>query len=251
MPKTYAVVVNNLNKIYDNKKKKQKIVFENLSVEFEEGKIHCILGTSGCGKSTLLRTIAGLENYESGEIIFNDKKKSLAMIFQENNIIPWLTVFKNIEFSYISHIKHQKIKIDKNVRDEQINDLLKKYDLLHYKDYYPFELSGGLKQKVAIVKTLITNPDIILLDEAFSALDFVSKNMIHDLFISSFSKKQFTSILSTHDIREAVKLGDYIHLICGNTYLKIKNPLQTPRESDEKFDEFLKMVIKKYQKGEE
>ena len=250
MPNKYSIVVKKISKKYDNKEQKEKVVFNDFDAEFEKGKVHCLLGASGSGKSTLLRIVAGLEKYDTGEVVFDEEKSSLAMIFQENNLLPWLTVHKNILFSYKSWLKSQKIKCDKAVAEKVINELLEKYDLMQYKNYYPFELSGGLKQKVTLVKTLITKPDIVLLDEAFSALDFMSKDMIHEIFLSEFAKRKFTSILSTHDIHEAIELGDYIHLINKNHYYKIKNTLKVPRKGDENFDKFLDLITEKYKEGD-
>lgn len=250
MPNNIAVNISNLCKEYDNGNNKNKKVFENFNISFENGKVHCVLGTSGCGKSTLLRIIAGLEDYNSGEIIFNKHQIDINMIFQDNNLLPWMTVFKNVQFCYYSYLKSKKIKIDKKECHNKITDLLEKYNLDSYKDYYPYELSGGLKQKVALVKTLITLPNVILLDEAFSALDFKSKKDMHNLFMKEFAKNKFTSILSTHDIHEAVELGDYIHLIHNNNYIKIENPLRPPRVKNQEFDSFVELIMKKYNKGE-
>ena len=236
---TIAVKVNNLSKDYKNGKRVKKKVFDNLSLEFESGKIHCVLGVSGCGKSTLLRTIAGLEEYESGNIEFpeinNKDDIFISMILQENNLLPWLTVYQNIEFALKS------CKLD--YQEETIDKILEKHNLLEFKNFYPYELSVGLKQKVALCKAINTKPKIILLDEPFCALDFISKESIHDIFLKEFRKEQFTSILSTHYLEEAVKLGDYIHLLGkDNKYIKVENPLKYPREKDKGYHEFLEHI---------
>ena len=241
--KTYSIKVKGLIKNYKHGHDVKKQVFNNFNIEFEKGKIHCILGVSGCGKSTLLRIIAGLEEIESGTITFNEKHENdifISMILQENNLLPWLTVYQNITFA----LEACNIK-DKN--DEYIEEILKKHNLTEYKDFYPFELSVGLKQKVALCKAIITKPKIVLLDEPFCALDFISKENIHEIFLNEFSKEQFTSILSTHYLEEAVKLGDYIHLLGkNNKYEKIENPLKFPREKDKGYHEFLELIKNKY-----
>jgi len=238
----YFIEIKNLNKSYSSGNKTNKIVFNNFNINFEKNKTHCILGVSGCGKSTLLRIIANLETYQNGKIKFNEKKDDvfLSMIMQENNLLPWLTVYKNIEFV---------LNASKNgeLQKEDIIKVLKKYNLLEYKDFYPYELSVGLKQKVSLAKALFIKPSLILLDESFSALDFVSKTKIHNMFLNEYSKQKFTSILSTHSIEEAIKLGDYIHLLGkGNTYKKIVNPLKKPRDKDIKYHEFLDFIKKEY-----
>ncbi len=236
---TIAVKVTNLSKDYKNGKRIKKKVFDNFNAEFESGKIHCVLGVSGCGKSTLLRIIAGLEEYESGNIEFPEIEKKddifISMILQENNLLPWLTVYQNIEFALKS------CKLD--YTEEVIDKILEKHNLLEFKTFYPYELSVGLKQKVALCKAINTKPKIILLDEPFCALDFISKENIHDIFLKEFRKEQFTSILSTHYLEEAVKLGDYIHLLGkNNKYIKVENPLKYPREKDKGYHEFLEHI---------
>ena len=235
----YSVKISHLYKNYTNGKGINKKIFENFDMEIENRKIHCILGESGCGKSTLLRLIAGLEKYESGSITFPDIDNKdeifISMILQENNLLPWYSVYQNIELSLKScHLYTSK---------EDIYEILKKHNLLEYKDFYPYELSVGLKQKVSLCKAINTKPKIVLLDEPFCALDFISKENIHEIFLKEFSKEKFTSVLSTHYLDEAIKLGDYIHLLGkNNKYIKIKNPLKKPREKDEKYYEFLEYV---------
>lgn len=242
--KEYGIKIENVTKNYKNGKRIKKKVFDNFNIEFESGKIHCILGMSGCGKSTLLRIIAGLEEIESGNIIFKDgldKNNNIfiSMILQENNLLPWLTVYQNIAFALKS--------CNLNIVEYYIDEILEKHNLLEYKKFYPFELSVGLKQKVSLCKAIVTKSKIILLDEPFCALDFISKENIHEIFLNEFSKEQFTSILSTHYLDEAVKLGDYIHLLGkDNKYTKIKNPLKCPREKDKNYHEFLDKIKNLY-----
>jgi len=242
--KEYAIKVKGLSKVYKNNNKKQKTVFNDFNINFEKGKVHCILGVSGCGKSTLLRAIADLEEYDTGEILFDksiNKRNDifLSMVFQDNNLLPWNTVSENLEFVLKS--------TRKKVADGAIDNILKKHNLQEYKDFYPFELSGGLKQKVALAKAIITKPSIVLLDEPFCSLDFVSKAKIHDVFLEEFSEEKFTSILSTHYIEEAIKLGDYIHLLGKDgVYKKFDNPLKKPRNEDKGFKEFIDFITQEY-----
>lgn len=240
----YSIEIEKIIKNYSVNNKEKKKVFSNLNIKFEKGKIHCILGTSGCGKSTLMRIIAGLEKYEDGKIKFDKNLDSneiyLAMILQDNNLLPWYTVSKNIEFAL-------KVTKRETNLENTINELLIKHNLIDYKDFYPHELSVGLKQKVALAKTIVTKPSIVLLDEPFCALDFISKSKIHDLFLNEFSQEKFTCILSTHYIEEAIKLGDYIHLLGeNNNYKKFKNLLKTPRDKDPKYQEFVDFIINEY-----
>lgn len=238
--KGLSINIQNLTKIYNDKKGNKKQVFNNLTTDFEAKKIHCLLGKSGCGKSTLLRMIAGIEDFESGVInTLNSKNINLSMILQDNNLLPWLNVYKNIEFA----ITANKINIDNNV----IFEMLKQYELIKFEKYFPYEMSVGMKQKASFAKAMITNPNLVLLDEPFCALDYISKENMHKLFLKEYSKRKFTAILSTHFIDEAIELADYIHIIGDDgDYKKIKNPLKKPRYKDNKYQEFLEFIKKEY-----
>lgn len=239
-----SIEIEKLCKNYTNGKKIKRKVFDNFNINFEKEKIHCILGVSGCGKSTLLRIIAGLEEYESGKVIFDksvtkDKELFLSMVLQEDNLLPWFSVYENIKLA----IEASNIEI----YDEKIDLLLEKHGLIDYKMFHPHELSVGLKQKVSLLRAIITKPKILLLDEPFCALDFVSKEVIHEIFLNQFKKEKFTSILSTHYIEEAVKLGDYIHLLGKDgTYKCFENKLKKPREKDKNYHEFLEFIKNEY-----
>lgn len=235
--------IHNLNKEYKSNKT-QKLIFNNLNIEFESNKIHCILGKSGCGKSTLLRIIAGIEKYDDGNIIFNYKKGEklfISMVLQDNNLLPWLTVYNNIKFVLKS--------VNKNIKNynQTIMDFLKKVDLTEYKDYYPYQLSVGMKQRISLLKALINNPNYVLLDEPFSALDYITREEMHDLFLKEYNNKKFTSIISTHSIDEAIKLSDYIHIIGKDgKYKKIKNTLKKPRDKDSDYITFFEYIKSEY-----
>jgi len=139
------IKVKNLTKIYNEKKQNKKIVFENLNITFESGKIHCLLGKSGCGKSTLLKMLAGLESFNKGDInIGNLKENHLSMILQDNNLLPWLNTYQNIEFA----VKANKFNIDK--RD--IDKILTEYELLEFSKNFPYQMSVGMKQKFLLLK---------------------------------------------------------------------------------------------------
>lgn len=225
------IIIEGLKKIYTNK----KIIFDGFDVKFELNKIHCLLGMSGCGKSTLLRIIAGIEDYEAGNIDLSSiEKKKISMIMQENNLLPWFNIYNNIKFALNS-----SKKVDDGIIDQYLID----FKLYDYKKFYPYQLSVGLKQKVSFAKSLVTNPNLILLDEPFCALDYISKEDMHTLFLEEYKKRKFTAILSTHFIDEAIYLADYIHLVGKNgQYKKVKNPLKKPRNKDDKYQEFLEFI---------
>ena len=234
------IEVKNLTKIYKGKKQSKNVVFDDLKITFERGKIHCLLGKSGCGKSTLLKILAGLENFNEDDInIVNLKDNRLSMILQDNNLLPWLNTYQNIEFAITAN--------KSNINKKDIDKMLTEYELLEFSRCFPYQMSVGMKQKVSFAKAMITNPDLVLLDEPFCALDYISKENMHQLFLNEYRERHFTAILSTHFIDEAIELADYIHIIGkGGYYKKIKNNLKKPRYNDDKYQEFLEFIKKEY-----
>lgn len=195
---------------------------DNLSLFIEKGKSYAIIGKSGCGKTTLLYTIGGLiSNYE-GKLEIGGET---SLILQNLGLFNWFTVYKNIELGLNS------FKISKEEKKVKVDSILKELGLYDLKDKYPGELSGGQKQRVAIGRTIISNPEILLLDEATSALDSINKEKIQDLLLDIRSKRNNTMILVTHNIEEAVFLGEYIIVmkdgkidsIINNKYFGDKN----------------------------
>ena len=151
----------NLNKSFNN-----KTVLNNINLEVKEGEIISLLGPSGCGKSTTLKIIAGILDFDKGDILFNDnsikntttKNRNVGIVFQEYLLFPHMTVYENIEFG----LKMKKIK--KSDRDKKVKELIELVKLKDYHNKYPSELSGGQKQRVAIARTLAVNPQVLLLD---------------------------------------------------------------------------------------
>lgn len=238
------IVINRLNKTFSDKKHNDKTVFKNFNIKFKSGVVHCILGKSGCGKSTLMRILADLETFSSGSVNIFGKNRDdhiISMILQENNLLPWLNIYDNLKFAITN------LNINDKEKDKIIIDILEKYSLLDYKMFYPYELSVGMKQRVSLAKTFINNPNIILLDEPFCALDYITKDSMHNMFLEAYHNKKFTAIISTHFIDEAIKLADYIHILGeNNRYKLIKNPLIKPRDKDDKYQDFLEFIKKEY-----
>ena len=188
-----------------------KTVVKNISLSAKPGEIIGILGTSGCGKSTILRAISGLDNAYEGEISINGKKTKevhdeTGFIFQEPRLLPWLTVTENVIFGLAGK------KQDKISRAKQY---LKNVGLSDSGDLYPRQLSGGMAQRVAIARALVTSPEILLLDEPFSALDAFTKMQLQDLLLDIWKMYQSTMVLVTHDIDEATYLCDRIIILRG------------------------------------
>lgn len=175
----------------------ETMAIENLSFDVNCNEILAIVGPSGCGKSTLLGILADLENKTSGEIIKNNTK--IGYMLQTDSLFPWLTVLEN---SCIG------IK-DKNNIDNVIK-LLDKYGLSEFKNSYPSSLSGGMRQRVALIRTLGINPDILLLDEPFSALDYQTRLALSNDMYKMIKNEKKTVILITHDIAEAISMADRV-----------------------------------------
>ncbi len=193
---------------------------KDISFSIEEGEFVSIVGPSGCGKSTLLNIIAGLIPQSSGDIyIDGEKQKSISpkigYMFQKDHLFNWLTVLDNITLGL--KIQHKL----NSERKETIEKLLKDYGLLDFKDHHPDELSGGMRQKVALIRTLALNPEVLLLDEPFSALDYQTRLNISDEIYNIIKKEGKTAIMVTHDISEAVAMSDRI-LVLSKRPAKIK-----------------------------
>ena len=182
---------------------------KDVSFSIKEGEFVSIIGPSGCGKSTLLSIIAGLEKKTNGKIFIDDKESEgisskIGYMLQRDNLLEWRTIYKNVIFGLeITHRKTTK-------NEEYVKELLKKYNLYEFRDKYPGQLSGGMRQRVALIRTLAINPDILLLDEPFSALDYMTRLKLSNDVYEIIKKEKKTVILVTHDIAEAISLSDKV-----------------------------------------
>lgn len=168
---------------------------KNISFDICEGEYISIIGPSGCGKSTLLSIISGLENKTSGEIYINGK---IGYMLQKDNLLEWRTIYKNV----LLGLEIQKENTPEN--RAYVKELLKKYGLYEFKDKYPTQLSGGMRQRVALIRTLAIRPKILLLDEAFSALDYQTRLMVTEDVYKILKAENITALMVTHDISEGI-----------------------------------------------
>ena len=182
-------------------------VLKDINLEIEEGEFVVIVGHSGCGKSTLLKMIAGLETNDTGELSVDGKEISgpgmdRGMIFQEHRLFPWLSIEKNVQLGLKGLRKEEKRKLS-----DQYLELVK---LSEFKKAYPSQLSGGMSQRAAIARYLVSQPEILLLDEPFGALDALTKIELQEEMLKIRERFHNTMIMVTHDIEEAVYLADRI-----------------------------------------
>lgn len=196
-----AVDIRHLNKYFGERQ-----VLEDISLQIREGEFLSVIGVSGCGKSTLLRIIGGLEKETSGTVLVNGNKvekpsRKTGFIFQDHRLLPWLTVEENVRFGLDPKNPDNDRLIDENLELVGLSD---------FKKSYPGELSGGMSQRVAIARALANHPDILLLDEPFGALDAMTRINMQQELRKIWEKEKITMILITHDIEEAVYLGERV-----------------------------------------
>ncbi len=200
--------VKNISKKYQSKEG-EILALKNITFKVEKGEFVSIIGPSGCGKSTLLSIIAGLEDKTSGEIYIEGEKvegisPKVGYMLQRDCLLEWRNILSNTMFGL--DIKRNKNKETK----AYVEELLKKYDLYDFKDKYPSELSGGMRQRAALIRTLAVKPKILLLDEAFSALDYQTRIMVTNDIYNILREEHITTIMVTHDISEAISMSDRV-----------------------------------------
>lgn len=188
---------------------------KDISMQAEKGSIITLVGPSGCGKSTLLSILAGIDKQTSG-IIIKDEKTVVGYMLQQDALFPWLTIYENA----ILGLKIKKMATKEN--KEYVKKLLNEYKLGDFLNAYPKELSGGMRQRVALIRTLALKPDILLLDEPFSALDYQSRLKISDDVYKIIKKENITAILVSHDIAEAISMSNQV-LVLSKRPCTIKN----------------------------
>ena len=187
------MLINNINFKYGSNE-----IYNNFNIEFQQGKVNCIIGESGCGKTTLL-------NYISEKLYYENKR--IAYVFQEDKLIPWKNIYVNLKIV-------AKKYFEKSILEKEINNALVKVRLEKYKYFYPRELSGGMRQRINFARALIGNPEVILMDEPFKSLDIKSKNNMIEL-IKNLKNTDITIILVTHDINEILMLADVVYYLGG------------------------------------
>jgi NitT/TauT family transport system ATP-binding protein len=209
-------------------------VLEDICFQAENGELICILGSSGCGKSTLLKIVAGFLAPSSGKVLLKDKPvegpgPERCVIFQEDALFPWLTVQENIAFG----LRGQGW--DKKSRVEEVERFLSLVGLNEFRNYLPGEISGGMKQRVALARVLILKPEVLLMDEPFASLDAQSREEMQKLLLSLWQELAHTILFVTHDVNEVLVLADKVLIMNknpGRIREEIRVDLPRPRSRD-------------------
>jgi len=228
--------VNHLDKVFQAGKQ-TVTALKDINFQTHRREFLCVIGPSGCGKSTLIRILAGLETHSGGEVLLdgrpvNGPGRERGMVFQGYTLFPWLTVRRNVMFGLRMN------GIDRAEAGKQADEWLGLIGLQKFADAYPHQLSGGMKQRVAIVRALVNHPRILLMDEPFSALDAQTRARMQSYLLEIWKKVDITVIFITHDLDEAIFLADRILVLSahpGAVQELIEVPLERPRRA-EQFD---------------
>ncbi len=218
-----VIEIKNLQKVFN-----KESIFKNLSLKIEKGDFVSILGPSGCGKSTLLRLIAGLEEKSSGELL-KAADIRLSFVFQQPCLLPWLTLEENVALPL-------KLKTEKTT---PVHEALELVDLANYKSFFLHQLSGGMQMRASLARALVTNPEILLMDEPFAALDEATRFYLQDELRQIWSKKKLTIIFVTHSISESVYLSNrvlFLDKVSGELSIDLKIKLGVLREQSLKIN---------------
>jgi len=222
-----AVTMTGVSKVYGHGAKAVKAL-DQVDLSAAPGEFTCLIGASGCGKSTLLSLVAGLDKPTAGKVSAGGR---VALMFQEAALFPWLTAAGNVELA-LKAIKTHKTRKERRNRAEE---LLETVHLKGFGGKRPHELSGGMRQRVALARALAQDADVLLMDEPFGALDAMTRDLLHDELDRVTSGRNLTVLFVTHNVREAVRLGDRVVLLSsrpGRILQEYAVPIERPRRID-------------------
>jgi len=230
---SFAFHLNAVSKNFPEKEGELEAL-ENVSLEVPPEQFLCVLGPSGSGKSTLLRLLAGLLKPSSGEILFpGNEQPSVGLVFQQANLMPWRDVWANISLPLeLRAVKPQEI-------ERRVTEMIELVGLQEFQHAWSATLSGGMAQRVAIARALIQDPDLLLLDEPFGALDAITRERMGTELLHIWEKRRKTVVLVTHSISEALLLSDRVVVLTrrpGTVCLDLLNDLPRPRSDETRYD---------------
>ncbi len=234
-PAEPKVVLHGVSQRYRSSNNGDLLALDNIQLRVQPGEFLCIVGPSGCGKSTLLHLIAGLDRPSAGEVLLDGRAVShpgtdRILIFQELGLFPWLNVLENVEFGL------RMAGTPKRQRKTRAQEYLRLVHLSKFEKSYVHQLSGGMRQRVALARALATEPDVLLMDEPFAALDAQTRDLLHDELERIWKETGRTIIFVTHNVREAVRLGDRVVLLTfrpGRVKREFSIDLPRPRQLEE------------------
>lgn len=239
--------IDKINKTFVNHKVEHKVL-EDVCIDVEEGEFISLLGPSGCGKTTLLTIIGGFTKPDSGDILLDGEKVEKpgvdrAFIFQNYALFPWKTVKANVEFPM------KQLKVPKEEREKKVKKLLEMSHLDGKENMYPNNLSGGMKQRVALIRALACDPKVLLMDEPLGAVDYQMRQNLQEELENIWMKNEITAIMVTHDVDEAVYLSDRVIVMSRDKgkiieNLKIDMPRPRNREAEE-YNDYKKKLTEK------
>jgi NitT/TauT family transport system ATP-binding protein len=221
-----AVSVSEVSKVY-GPAGSHTFALDRLSLEVREGEFCCLVGASGCGKTTLLNIIAGIDRPQAGKV---DLEGRPALLFQDAALFPWLTARHNIELAL------RLRGVSKTERAARADELLRIVHLEGFGDRRPHELSGGMRQRVALARALAQDARVLLMDEPFGALDAITRDLLHDELERIWGETNLTTIFVTHNVREAVRLGDRVLVLSSRparVVAEFEVPIRRPRHLDQ------------------
>ncbi len=221
-----AIRLTGVTKVYGSGRS-ALLALDKVSLTVTPGEFVCLIGASGCGKSTLLSLVAGLDSATSGEVSTGGQRVSL--MFQEPALFPWLSAARNVELALRAR------RVPKAARREQTADLLHTVNLDGFGDKRPHELSGGMRQRVAMARALAQDADVLLMDEPFGALDAMTRDLLHDELERICAERTLTVLFVTHNVREAVRLGDRV-IVLSSRPGRVIEEYQVPRNGPRRID---------------
>lgn len=234
------ILVQNLRKQYKNRRQAKRgsddpyrptdwmVILDEINLEFQEGEMVCVLGPSGCGKSTLMRIIAGFDTPSSGKVLVDGKEvtgpsSEHIFVFQHSGLPPWMTIWQNVELG-IRQLK------DTEVKSQKIQEHIDMVELTGFEHHYPHQLSGGMQRRAELARALVVNPDMLIMDEPFNGLDFLTHLKIREEIVNMHQYFGKTTLMVTHDIDDGLLMGDRVVVLSGRpSQVKFNRKIDTPR----------------------
>ena len=238
------ILIENISKAYRNRRRRKRagddpevgygdqiLVLDHVDLEFQDGEMVCILGPSGCGKSTLLKIVAGFDQPNEGRVVIDDQPVTKPgsdhiFVFQHNGLLPWMTVWQNVGLG----LRHMT---DTGEKAERIAEYIEMVELDNFEHHYPHQLSGGMQRRAELARALAVNPELLIMDEPFSGLDFLTHMKMREEVVNMHEFIRKTTIVVTHDIDDALIMGDRIVVMSGQpSSVKLNRELDFARPRD-------------------